>query len=132
MVHSTTTLQLQSIRLLLAISMMFGFKIWTSDVRQAYLQSAEPLSRNVFTSKPVSEFDLKPSECLQLLKPLYGFCESGDLWHQKVDLQHKTDLGMTLVLSDSALNTLMKDELMKGLSGGHVDDLLRACDKDFE
>ena len=40
MVHSTSTLQPQSVRLLLALAAIFEFDIWTSDVRQAYLQSA--------------------------------------------------------------------------------------------
>ena len=79
MVHSTSTLQPSSIRLLLALAIVHGFDIWTSDVRQAYLQSADPLSRPVFISKPVPKFELEPSQCLQLLKPLYGLCESGDL-----------------------------------------------------
>ena len=33
MVHSATSLQPQSIRLLLALATMFGFNIWTADVR---------------------------------------------------------------------------------------------------
>ncbi len=85
MVHSASTLQPQSIRLLLALAAMHGFDIWTSDVRQAYLQSAEPLARDIFIEKPVPEFELAPEQCLQLLKPLYGLCESGDLWHKTLD-----------------------------------------------
>ena len=41
MVHSSQTLQIHSLRLLLALSVIFGFKIWTSDVLQTFLQSAE-------------------------------------------------------------------------------------------
>ena len=54
-VHSAATLQPQSIRLLLALARIHGFDIWSSDVRQAYLQSAEPHSRELFITEPVSE-----------------------------------------------------------------------------
>jgi len=66
MVHTTQTLQPSSIRLLLALAAIHGFKVWTSDVRQAYLQSAEPLAREVFIRHTVPEFELKPEQCLQL------------------------------------------------------------------
>lgn len=36
MVHSTSTLQLQSVRLLLALASAFGFNIWTSDVAKLF------------------------------------------------------------------------------------------------
>ena len=42
MLRTATTLQPQSVRLLLALSNMHDIDIWTSDVRQAYLQSSEP------------------------------------------------------------------------------------------
>ncbi|CAN8072966.1 unnamed protein product [Agarophyton chilense] len=132
MIHSTTTLQPSSIRLLLSLAMSHGFDVWTSDVRQAYLQAAEPILRDVFITKPVPEFELHPSQCLQLLKPLYGLCESGDLWHQTIDQHHVKDLGKTPLRSDPALYIQMKDGLLKGISGGYVDDLLRAGDNGFK
>ena len=110
---------------------MFGFEVWTSDIKQAYLQSAEELSREIFIENPVAEFELKPDECLQLIKPLYGLCESGDLWHQTMDKHHREDLGMKPLRSDPALYVLVDNHRLKGLAGGYVDDLLRAGDRKF-
>lgn len=70
MVHSSTTPQPQSIRLLLALVMIFGFDLWTLDVRQTYLQCVESLAREILIEKPAPEFELEPSEFLKLLKPL--------------------------------------------------------------
>lgn len=92
MVHSSQTLQASSIRLLLALAMAQGLDVWTAEVRQAYLQSSEPLLREVFIKDPVPEFELTPGQCLQLLLPLYGLCESGDLWHRTVDEHHRSEL----------------------------------------
>ena len=94
MVHLSQTLQPSSIRLLLGLAALHGFDVWTSDVRQAYIQSAEPLMRDIFIRNPVPEFALDPHQCLQLLKPLYGLCESGDLWHKALDDHHRKDLKM--------------------------------------
>ena len=69
MIHTAKNLQPQPIRLLLALSNMHDFKIWTSNFRQAYRQSSEPLQLDIFMRKPVAEFELEPHECRQLLKP---------------------------------------------------------------
>lgn len=47
MVHVAATIQLPSFRLLLALAAIFGFKIWTAYITQAYLKFTKPLSRNI-------------------------------------------------------------------------------------
>ena len=65
MVHTATTLQPQYIRIL-SLANIHDFDIWTSDSRPAYMQSSDPLDREIFIKKPVPEFELDPNECLQL------------------------------------------------------------------
>ena len=118
-------------RLMLALASIFDFDVWTSDVRQAYLQPAEPLSRAIFINNPCPEFSLDRDQCLQLLKPLYELCESGDLWHATLDTHHREDLGMSPLETDPTLSHLMINGILAGLSGSYVDDILRCGTKEF-
>lgn len=89
MVHSATTLQPQSVQLLFAIATINDFDIWTSDDRQAFLQSAEPHALEIVINNPVPKFQLDPSQCVQLLLLAYGLCKSGDIWHETVEKHHR-------------------------------------------
>lgn len=51
MVHSALRVQPQAVKLLTALTLIFGFHFWTSNFRQAYLQSTEPQGRDIFTRK---------------------------------------------------------------------------------
>lgn len=117
--------------MLLTLSKLLDFDIWTSDVRQAYLQSSEPLARDIFICKPVPELELEKSQGLHLLKPLHGLCESGDLWHATLDRHHRLDLGMTPIMSDPAVYVSIVNGALNRLSGGYVDDLIRTTNQEF-
>ena len=132
MVHSSTTIQPQSVRLLFALTSMFGFNLWTADIRQAYLQTAEPFLRDIYIEKPVPEFELGPDECLKLLRPLYGLCDAGDLWHATLDKHHRLDMNMKAFRIDPAFYYMMEEGVLKGLSGTYVDDLIRSGDQHFK
>ena len=93
--------------------------------------TAEPLARDIFITKPVPEFKLDPSQCLELLILLCGLSKPGDMWHKTPDKHHIHDLGMQPLLSDLALYILMADGLLK-ISGGQVDDLIRTGAKSFK
>ena len=131
MVQSTSTLEPQSIRFLLALAAVHGFNIWTLDVRQAYLKPVEPLEREILISKPAPKFDLNPSQRLQPLRPLYGLCESGDMWYEMLYKHYINALVMSSLRSDPSLYVLMSKDLLNALSGGYVDDLSRAGDSEF-
>lgn len=103
MVHTATTPQTQSIQMLLSLAAMMGFEVRTSYVKQAYLQFSEPTTCEMFIIEDVEEFERGPSQALQLMKHLYGLCESGDLWHAIIDKNHRKKLYMTPLKSDVAL-----------------------------
>ena len=131
LVHSSQSIQPASVRLLLTLSAMHGFETWTSDVTQAYLQSAKPLNREVYIRNPPPEFELADDEALVLLRALYGLGESGDLWHETLDEHHRSDLGMTPLRSDPACYFALREGVLQGMSGTYVDDMLRAGNANF-
>jgi hypothetical protein len=71
MVHTASTLRQRSVRLLLALAAIFGLEVWSTDVAQAYLQSAVPLQRDIFCKTDALEPG--PNEFLKLVLPLSGF-----------------------------------------------------------
>jgi Reverse transcriptase (RNA-dependent DNA polymerase) len=98
LIHNSTTLKHQSVRLTLALASVFGFDLWSSDVNQAYLQSAEQLQRDIFIQP--DELMLDHNELLQLILPLYGITESGDYWGETLTEHHTNDLEMTKTKQD--------------------------------
>ena len=111
---------------------MYEFPIWTADVRQAYLQSFEPLQREIHIAKPAKEFNLPHDKCLKIVKPLYGLCDAGDLWYETLDQHHRKNLKMEPFRIDTALYSSGEGDNLKGLSGCYVDDLLRCGNFEFE
>lgn len=107
-------------------------EIWILHVQQVYLQSGEPLERDVNMSKPEPEFELEPSQCLELFKTLYELCNSGDLWHRTLDSHHIEDVAMQPMRSDPALYANMVDGLLNGLSVVYIGNLIREGDLEFE
>lgn len=108
---------------------VFEFHIFSSNVTQPYLQSAETLMRNVFI-KPPPELCLKLNKLLQLLKPLYGLSDSDDYWGPTFRYHIVENLGMQCTLSDAALFfERVKSELF-GLAS-YVDDTLHTQSKEY-
>lgn len=70
--HISVTLPLSSVRSLLCIAAISRFRIRMNDLRQAYAQILELLSREVYLKNPCKEFGLQKHPCLELLKSLCG------------------------------------------------------------
>lgn len=131
MVHSTSALQPSSVRLLLALAVLHGFDLYMSDVHQAYLQYAEAVDRRIFFKKLVFEYELDALNCFQLLKPLFGLCEFGYLWHQTLDHHQIKNFELEPLRSDPTLYTPMCDRRLRGLSEGCVDDRIQTVNDRF-
>jgi Reverse transcriptase (RNA-dependent DNA polymerase) len=124
MAHTASTLRQRSVRLLLALAAIFGLEVWSTDVAQAYLQSAVPLQRDIVCKTDALE--LGPNEILKLVLPLYGLSESGDYWGATCVEHHLTDLQFNQSKLDFSL-FWRKIGRNLCMSGTYVDDLLRAA-----
>jgi hypothetical protein len=81
---------------------LFGYRIWSDDVSQAFLQSTEKMGRRVFI-RPPAELDFASDSDLELLKSLNGLPDAGDLWHMTFSNYVKRETGMEVLASDSSL-----------------------------
>ena len=114
-----------AVRMLIGIAAIFGFRLFSSDVTQAYLQSIEKLQRDIYI-KPPKEFMLDPDQLLLLLKPLYGLAESGDYWGRTFRFHLLKELNMKSCISDAALFYKKLGTELMGLCSTYVDDTLHA------
>lgn len=130
LVHSSTNLRQSSIRTITALAAIFGLRVWSQDVSQAYLQSAERLMREVYV-KPAKEFRLSSEHLLKLLRPLYGLADSGDYWHVTMARHLTDDLTMTPTALDVSLFFKTVRNQLSGLTGVYVDDSIHAGDVTF-
>ena len=151
LVHDTQTLQQPSVRVILVIAAAEGYDVWISDVKLAYLQSGIKMKRKIYIRNPAPEFGLEEDECFELLLPLYGLGDAGDMWHKTIKGHLEHDLGMHHTIIDPALhfssvhasgdNTCASGadsqiasgvhSRLIGLNGTYVDDLLRAGTNEF-
>ena len=135
LIHNTTTLRQSSVRLLIAIAAICGFRLWSQDVTQAYLQSAEKRMRSVYMKPNKHDrghFHMTEDQLLHLLRPLYGLNDAGDYWHSTFSSHMLTDLNMTACTGDLSLFFKHVGERLCGLTGIYVDDQIGTGDAQFD
>jgi hypothetical protein len=129
LVHIASTVRHSHVRMIFALAAILGFDVWTSDVRQAYLQAATPLLRDGYIKTDV--ISLAQDEVLRLLKPLYGLSDSGDYWSKTLSDFHAQQLRLEQATGDFALYFRRLANKLVGISSTYVDDLLQAGTPEF-
>ena len=79
--HNTTTLRKCSIKIIVSTCAVINFHIFSHDVRQAYFQHNEDLTREIYLKPKERDkkyFDVAHDEVLRLIQPLCGTPDSGD------------------------------------------------------
>lgn len=105
------------------------------------MQSADPPDRDILIKSVLTELKLETHQFPEILKPVNGLCEFGDLWHKTLDNHHRLDPYMTPFRSDPALYRMMSRGALQGcrryFAGSMMDGMLCSLTKarlrsDFE
>jgi hypothetical protein len=117
------------------LAAILGWKVWTEDFRQAFIQTAGTILRNVYLKNlrgAEEELHLRPDQALRLLKPLYGLADAGDLLHAEFSDHHRNVLRMEELDSEPALYAQFQDDLISGMTGLYVEDTILTGANHFE
>lgn len=77
-------------------------------------------------------FGITEESILELLRPLYGFCDAGDYWGITIDGHAKNDLGMTPLDGDTSLYIKPNGEDVDGIMGNYIDDGAHGGNEEFQ
>ena len=133
--QNLSTLRHSSTKMILSSSADLGFRIYSHGVNQAYLQSKDQLTRDVYfrpKARDAKYFGLHDTEVLRLHKPLYGIPDAGDYRDVTVSDHVKNDVGMSALTSDPALFVKEGVDGTEGLLGACVDDFVIGGSEAFQ
>ncbi len=134
-VNEAPTILRSSTRIILTLASSLDLRIRSRDVKQAFIQSEDPLHRELYVKPPKRPNLLaminQPPGLLPAVKLLYGLSESPGYWWQTFKRHHVTDLGMTQTILDPCLFFEKKESELIGLIGTLVDDKLGTGSEDF-
>ena len=103
LIYGAQRTQCVSVRIILIVPKIEGFRIWVVDFILEYLKSDKPLIWKIFITNSASEFELSPEECLELPRPIYGLANSRDELHRILDDHVQVDIKMTSTITDLSL-----------------------------
>ena len=123
------TVQRVSQRLVLALTPSLhhdlGFELALRDITQAYLQTKQPLLREIYASIPKEVSHMYPPRTImRVVKPLYGIPESGNYWWEDYSNHHTRALALHVSTYDPCLLYSGRDDPAKAIVAMQTDDTL--------
>lgn len=120
--YKTSIARKHTTKLLVLSATISGFRIFSTDSRQAYTQTMGTFQTEVFI-KPSKQFHFRHDQLSKITKPLYGLTESGDYQRWKFQNHLEENLGMETCITDGAvLYTISRDEF-SGICASQVEVL---------
>jgi hypothetical protein len=80
-VSNAPTVSHASIRILISFAANKDYPVWTKDATEAFLQSKDTFSRDIYAMLPLKISSVFKGYVLKMLKPLYGTMEAGTHWN---------------------------------------------------
>ena len=115
------TLKLVTLRLIFALSAVYGFEMLQMDVCNAFVNADAPSNNVIYTNCP-NGYE-KEGWVLKLNKALYGLKGSPRAWYEHIH-NFLTSLGLVASVLDVCLFTYSMDSRLVLLVGLFVDDLI--------
>jgi Reverse transcriptase (RNA-dependent DNA polymerase) len=100
-----------SVCVLLSISVLMKWKVWSKDALQAFSQSESNISRNVYARLPRELRAHFFGYVWKLLKPLYGLKESGSYWIHTYIKTVVNKLKMVATFLDPCIDTKITQQM---------------------
>ena len=117
----------ETVKLVLAVMAMKGWKCSSLDVRTAFLQG-NPLERDIYVKPPK---EAKTQNVWKLCKAVYGLKEASRYWYNRIK-DELINAGFQCSKYDEALFYCKKNQSeLQGINSIHVDDLLFGGTKHF-
>ena len=117
----------ESVRIVLSVTISFGWQIHSVDVKAAYLQG-DTINRDLYL-KPPPEF--VNGKVWRLKKTVYGLCDAARAWYTSVR-DELISLSAERCSLDSSLFMWYKNGKLEGLVSIYVDDFIWAGSTEFE
>jgi Reverse transcriptase (RNA-dependent DNA polymerase) len=123
-----------SIRILISFAAIKVYPVWTRDATQAFLQSKDTFSRDLYARLSLELRSVFKGYVLKMLKPLYGTKDAGKYWNAAHSGDWKQKVGVTSSTLDPCFMTATCNQAKDaphGIVAILVDDTLMTSNKHF-